>query len=339
MHLWALWETALAQFTPPPAPETEPRREGPQNGGEWGSVCEEQDPRVRQHFPQWRGREGFPGRRGPSPAPGRPQWRTSARRQGSRVVSRPRQGQCGAASVGSPATERLSSQSSRVLMPEKAFISVGSVRSPLSTKKGFSSTRESTLEESLMRAANVGSPVSTDLVFFFFFLTFYLFLRQRETEHEQGRGRERGRHRIGSRLQAPSRQPRARRGARTHGPRGRDPSRSRPLNRLSHPGAPRSSLNQHWKVHTGERPPRKRSECGKSFIFRKRLLEHQRIHAGGKPRECSRRMKFFRHSSTLIEHRKVHTGESHLSAVNMEMFHPQKKISFAPENPHWRRVL
>ena len=84
--------------------------------------------------------------------------------RGSRVVSCPREGQCSAASVGSPATERLSSQSSRVLMPEKAFVSVGSVRIPLSTKKGFSSTRESTLEESLVHAANVGSPVSTDLV-------------------------------------------------------------------------------------------------------------------------------------------------------------------------------
>uniref|UniRef100_A0ABI7YRJ0 Lipocalin/cytosolic fatty-acid binding domain-containing protein n=1 Tax=Felis catus TaxID=9685 RepID=A0ABI7YRJ0_FELCA len=45
---------------------------------------------------------------------------------------------------------------------------------------------------------------------------------QRETEHERGRVRERGRHRIGNRLQAPSHQPRARRGARTHGPRDRD---------------------------------------------------------------------------------------------------------------------
>ena len=57
---------------------------------------------------------------------------------------------------------------------------------------------------------------------FFFFNVFYLFLGQRETEHERGRGSERGRHRIGNRLQAPSHQPRAWRGARTHGPRGRD---------------------------------------------------------------------------------------------------------------------
>ena len=47
-------------------------------------------------------------------------------------------------------------------------------------------------------------------------------MRQRETEHERGRGRERGRHRIGNRLQALSHQPRAWRGARTHGPRDRD---------------------------------------------------------------------------------------------------------------------
>ena len=58
----------------------------------------------------------------------------------------------------------------------------------------------------------------------FFVFNVYLFLGQRETEHERGRGRERGRHRIGNRLQAPSHQPRARHGARTHGPQDRDPA-------------------------------------------------------------------------------------------------------------------
>ena len=57
---------------------------------------------------------------------------------------------------------------------------------------------------------------------FLLFFNVYLFLGQRETEHEWGRGRERGRHRIGNRFQALSHQPRARRGARTHGPRDRD---------------------------------------------------------------------------------------------------------------------
>ena len=70
----------------------------------------------------------------------------------------------------------------------------------------------------------VPQPVEVTSAFskIFFFFNVYLFLGQRETEHERGRGRERGRHRIGNRLQALSHQPRARRGARTHGPRDRD---------------------------------------------------------------------------------------------------------------------
>ena len=67
-------------------------------------------------------------------------------------------------------------------------------------------------------------------------------MRKRETEHEQGRGRERGRHRIRSGLQALSCQHRARRGAQTREPRDHDLSRSRTLNRLSHPGAPKPIL-------------------------------------------------------------------------------------------------
>ena len=63
-------------------------------------------------------------------------------------------------------------------------------------------------------------------------------MRQRETEHEQRRGRERGRHRIWSRLQALSYQHRVRHGAQTPEPWDHDLSRSRSLNRLSHPGAP-----------------------------------------------------------------------------------------------------
>ena len=76
------------------------------------------------------------------------------------------------------------------------------------------------------------------LFIYFIYFYVYLFLRQRETEHEQGRVRERGRHRIRSRLQAPSRQHRARRGARTHKLRDHDLSQSRMPNQLSHPGAP-----------------------------------------------------------------------------------------------------
>ena len=69
------------------------------------------------------------------------------------------------------------------------------------------------------------------------FLTFIYFW-DRERQSMNGGGSERGRHRMGNRLQALSCQHRARRGARTHGPWDHDPSRSWPLNRLSHPGAP-----------------------------------------------------------------------------------------------------
>ena len=63
-------------------------------------------------------------------------------------------------------------------------------------------------------------------------------MRERETKREQGRVRERGRHRIQSKLQAPSCQHRARRRPRTHEPRDRDLGQSRTPNRPSHPGAP-----------------------------------------------------------------------------------------------------
>ena len=92
-----------------------------------------------------------------------------------------------------------------------------------------------------IRMVHLHIPVCThthmDICIFNFFLMF-TFERQRETECERGRGRERGRHGIRSGLQSPSRRHRARRGARTHGPRDHDLSRSQLLNRLSHPGAP-----------------------------------------------------------------------------------------------------
>ena len=68
------------------------------------------------------------------------------------------------------------------------------------------------LEDIILREIShvLQDPSHMRSLFLNFFLNFFnLFLRQRETEHERGRGRERGRHRIGSRLQALSHQPRA----------------------------------------------------------------------------------------------------------------------------------
>ena len=108
------------------------------------------------------------------------------------------------------------------------------LRTPISTRKpsGWSPFRaeESRLSWVWVRlgflflTARTLCHIFCELVHFFFLIFFFnvLFLGQRETEHERGSGRERGRHRIGNRLQALSHQPRARRGARTHGLRDRD---------------------------------------------------------------------------------------------------------------------
>ena len=76
------------------------------------------------------------------------------------------------------------------------------------------------------------------------FFNVYLFLREREreTEQEWGRGRERGKHRIQSRLQALSCQPRDRYGAWTHEPWDHDLSRSWTFNWQSHPGDPQNVI-------------------------------------------------------------------------------------------------
>ena len=81
-------------------------------------------------------------------------------------------------------------------------------------------------------------PCLTSLTVFLNFSNVYLFLRERKKQSTSRRGAERGRHRIWSRLLALSCQHRARCGARTHKPWDHDPSWSRMLNWLSHPGAP-----------------------------------------------------------------------------------------------------
>ena len=85
----------------------------------------------------------------------------------------------------------------------------------------------------------------SDCFHLFFFLMFIFGERERQRQSmstggawgSRG-GAERGRHRIRSRLQAPSCQHRARCGTRTRKPRDHDLSQSQTLNWLNHPGAP-----------------------------------------------------------------------------------------------------
>ena len=71
-------------------------------------------------------------------------------------------------------------------------------------------------------------------------------------------------------------------------------------------------LNQHTRVHSGERPFRcTQPGCGKAFTQSGSLTRHMRVHTGERPFRCQLQGcgRAFAQKSTLTAHLRVHTGE------------------------------
>ncbi|KAK1874750.1 Zinc finger protein ZFMSA12A [Dissostichus eleginoides] len=85
--------------------------------------------------------------------------------------------------------------------------------------------------------------------------------------------------------------------------------------------SPSTSANSPVSTSSMIAPPRQRvahkcSHCGKCFIYRYKVLEHQRLHTGENPYKCSQCGKSFRRSCDMSSHRRTHHLKRHLNKTH-----------------------